>query len=119
MRQCVIAILLACCMALPVFARRAILLKGKWPPIKRSMSIYPIQAFVENQSKTLSLEFTDDLGLLSVSVSDVNGNIVYMDVIDGMDDTSVNIALDQEMKGQFILSVTNNESEICGEFFIN
>lgn len=119
MRQCVIAILLACCMALSVFGREEIRLRDHKAKKKRSVEVPLLKAFIDCDSKELSLEFTENLGLLSVTVSDVNGNIVYADAIGGMDNTFVTIALDQEMKGQFILSITNNENEISGEFFIN
>lgn len=113
------AILLACCMAVPLSAKRKILLRGQRPPVKRSIDIYPIQAFVEERTKTLLLEFTDDLGSLSVTVSDMNGNIVYTNVIEGVNNTSMDILLDPKVEGEFVLSITDGENELSGEFFIN
>lgn len=121
MRKSITVILLAFCVVLPSFAlTRKIDLKNGKRPIKRSIEIIPINAFIDDETKELSLEFTTDLGMLYVTVSDQNGNMVYTDVVDATSGLPVNISLDKDLEGEFVLSITDdNESEVSGEFTIN
>lgn len=118
MKKCVVTILLAFCILFPSFARRKIDMKANCDTPKRSLKKnLPIQAFIEESVKELSLEFTVELGILYVTISDTNENIIIADIINTTSHTPINIALDKTLKGKFILSIIdNNNNEIYGFF---
>lgn len=121
MKKRIMAVLLAFCMVVPAFAKvtRIDMRKGTKHPIKRSMDIVPVHAFIDDCTKELSLEFMTDWGTVYVTVSDINGNIVYTDVIDAASNVPYFISLDKDLKGEFTLSIANDKNEVSGEFFIN
>lgn len=121
MKKSITVVLFAFCMAFPSFARRSVFLSIRNHVVKKSIEVIPIEAFIDDETKELSLEFMVDLGMLYVTVSDQNGNIVYADVVNAVSNLPVNISLDKNLEGEFVLSITDseNKNEVSGEFFIN
>ena len=119
MRKTISFVLLTFCLVLPLFAKRShVELSGKdGHPIKRSLESVPVKAFIDDEVNELYLEFTSDMGMVAVTVSGGEGNIAYTDYIDGV--SSVIIALDKELQGEFTLSISNADIELSGHFFIN
>lgn len=115
MRKLLGTIVLVFCMVLPSSAKK-IHMNGFWNTKKRSLeNTLPIRAFIDESVKELSLEFTTDLGILYVTVSDSNGNIIT-EVINAASDIPVDISLSKALEGTFILSITDNNNEIWGDF---
>lgn len=56
---------------------------------------------------------------IAIVICDMSGNIVYTNVIDCANSTSVDIQLDPETKGEFLLSIMDGENELSGELFID
>lgn len=122
MKKSIVTIWFVLCMVFPAFASKdKIPLYKDLHPTKRSIEVIPIEAFIDDETKELSLEFMADLGMLYVTVSDQNGNIVYADVVNAVSNLPVNISLDKDLEGEFVLSITDseNKNEVSGEFFIN
>lgn len=120
MKKCLGIVLLAFCMVLPSFAKQRIDMKGRRDTSKRSIpKDLPIQAFIEESVKELSLEFTSDLGMVYVSVSDFHGNIVYTEIIEAVSNIPINFSLDKELEGEFILTLSNEGNEMSGKFSLS
>ena len=105
--------------AIPVFAKSPICLKGKWDKVERSLEMnLPIHAWVEDNNEHISLFFEDDLGDFYVTVSDSSGKILYNQVIHTNESSSVTIPV-KDVEGDCMLSVTDGKNRVFGEFSIN
>ena len=109
-------ILLLMCICIPTFARNRVKLRGQLSTKQRSESTdIPVKAEIEESSKTLYLEFLSNLGELSISVVDSNGNIVYNNVVN----TQIpiyTIALDNVFSGSYKLYLVQSENYVEGDF---
>lgn len=112
-------VVLTVLLVVPAFAKRDIRLSGRWNKIKKSLETdLPIHAWVEDSNEHISLFFEDDLGDVHVTVSDSFGKILYEQVIHTNEYSSVTIPV-KDMEGECMLSVTDGENHVFGEFFIN
>ena len=114
---CLITVL-ALLVTMPVFALRQIRFKNYW--IRKAKSVsgeFSIVAYVEDNDKTLHLQFLENLGNVSVCVMDSSGNIVYDQLVDALNDSSFVIPL-FDQKGNYVVSVSNKYNNVEGEFDI-
>lgn len=73
--MCLVA---ACIIAVPAFGKRKVPLHEKWMTPKKSIDPdIPIETSVEETTGELTLEFTENLGDVVVTVTDASGKTVY------------------------------------------
>lgn len=106
----VLVCLCFCCTLTNVYAmtteKRSVSLKGRWVPVKRSMSQdIPIEAFVEDgqltiQSSTMRSDIT-------IRISDSEGNVVYETIVVAEDTGYVCIDLSDLESGNYRLELTS------------
>lgn len=113
---CIIAALLS--ISLSCFARE-IKVEGTWRCKHKSIHLdIPIEASIDESSKQLSLQFQENLGLVYVTVTNCSGEVVYHEAVETKDVPSFIIQLDDMAKEEYVLSVTDGRSEVCGGFII-
>lgn len=101
--------------AIPCFGKR-VPLNGYWWEQKRSIIIdLPIEATFEESSNTLLLNFQDDLGMLHVTIMDVEGKVVYNESLLTSEISDLTIPLDGLCDGG-VLSVTDGVNSVYGIF---
>ena len=97
---------------------RGIKLYGKWSHNKKSIETsLPIEAFIDESTKELSLQFGRDLGLVSVTVLSDSGEIIYYEVLDAIEFSSYTIQLDKKLQGEYVISISDDmNNNIYGLF---
>ena len=112
------SILLSFCIVLSSFAgTKSIHMNGTWSTTKRVLEKrIPIEVSINENIKELSIEFTANIGIVYVTISDLNGNSIYNCTANTINDKTTNIILNNTLKGEFILFVTDKENEAFGEF---
>lgn len=102
-------------LSLPCFARKKIDLDGEWGhKIKSIFSELPVQAWVEDSNKDLLLEFSVDLGMVKVTVTNQAGEVVYNQFVKANVMSTMLISLDEKVRNGYALAITNSENCICG-----
>ncbi|MCL3852131.1 DUF3244 domain-containing protein [Parabacteroides sp. GYB001] len=108
--------MLALFVTMPAFALRQIRFKNYWIRKAKSFSAqFPIVAYIEDDDKTLHLQFLENLGDVTVCVKDESGNVVYDQLIETVNDPSLVIPMFSQ-KGNYIISVSNEYNNVEGEF---
>lgn len=109
-------VMVAIFVAIPVFARKQINLKGDWNNVTKSLkSELPIHAWVEDDNGHVSLFFEGDLGDVHVTVSDLSGTILYNQIVHANAFSLVTISV-KNMVGECTLSITDGKNLVLGEF---
>ena len=107
---------LALLVTMPVFALRQIRFKNYWIRKPKSVTTQnPIIAYIEDSDRTLHLQFLENLGNVTVCVKDLSGNIIYDQLINTLNDSSLVIPLFNQ-KGNYVVSVSNKYNSVEGEF---
>ena len=97
---------LALLVTMPVFALRQIRFKNYWIRKPKSVTTQnPIIAYIEDSDTTLHLQFLENLGNVTVCVKDLSGNIIYDQLINTLNDSSLVIPLFNQ-KGNYVVSVS-------------
>lgn len=118
MEKKVVCLVVVLFIAISGFANKAIEFHGAWS--KRSKAIVynpPIQAWIENSNEELSLFFDNDLGTIYVTIKDSLGTIIYNQDVNTKEISSFVIPLN-DIKGDYILSITDGNNQIYGQFSI-
>ena len=111
-KKFLVAIALMFC-SWPVYAKK-VHWKGKWA-IKQSIeSTFPIIGNVEETTGELTLEFTEDLGDVVVTVTDASGRTVYQETVSTGNTPNWTILLDLSAQNGTV-SVTDGENLVYGE----
>lgn len=111
-KKLIVAVALILC-SWPVFAKK-VHWKGKWA-IKQSIeSTFPIIGNVEETTGELTLEFTEDLGDVVVTVTDASGRTVYQETVSTGNTPNWTILLDLSAQNGTV-SVTDGENLVYGE----
>jgi hypothetical protein len=109
-------VVLALFVTMPVFALRQIRFKNYWIRKAKSVSVqFPIVAYIEDNDKTLHLQFLENLGNVTVCVKDASGNIIYDQLIEAVNDSFLVIPM-LDQKGNYVISVSNEYNNVEGEF---
>ena len=112
-------VLLVACLSISLssFAKKCIKLKGRLNPTGKSIILkHPVEAWLDDNNKDLSLQFYRSFGVVNITVKTTSGKIVYEKYIDTSDMTSYNTALNNIPEGEYILSITNGSDILYGEF---
>lgn len=115
-------LLLVACVAIPLsgFARKNIKVRGMRDKKEKSITLTdPVEAWLEDNGKDLSLQFYRNLGSVKVTVTNLSGKTVYEATVDAAAMSSWHIVLGNISKGEYMLSITNDDGVLGGEFFIN
>ena len=97
----------------PCFAKKTVRLKGKWKAETKSISPeLPMCAWVEDNNKSLLVEFSSYLGTVEVTVTDQLGDVIYQQSIET--DAPIVISLDREVQVGDVLSVTDGSNLVYG-----
>lgn len=90
---------------------------GTWPPKTRSIDQgVPFSAVFDNSSKNLTLYVNGNVGNISVTVEDNNGNAVYSQSLQGNYGTVLTISMNGEPAGTYVISVTDGTNYVSGQF---
>lgn len=104
-------VLLALLFITPCFAKRKVVLVGKWQRIQPTVfEEYPIEAWVEDENRELLMEFSGNLG----TVQGNKGQIVYSETVDAHDGLSLIIPLSGMQGDNAVLSISDKVNLISG-----
>jgi len=110
---------IALMLTFPCYAKKHIKVEGRWAQRAKSNTCqYPIQAWVEDSNKDLLLEFSTNLGTVQVTVTNQEGNIVYIQSVETNSMSSTTISLNEEIKNGYVLCVTDGTNTVYGKIFI-
>lgn len=103
---------------LPCFAKKEVPISGKWnKEIRTIIPQLPIRAWIEDNNKDLLLEFSSNLGILEVTVTNASGKVVYSKSIDTRVSSSTCITLNEEINKGDVLFITDGSNIIHGNLF--
>lgn len=98
---------------LPAFAKK-VYWKGKWIMKQSIESTFPIIGNVEETTGVLTLEFTEDLGDVVVTVTDVFGKTVYQETVSTSNTSNWTVILDQSIQNSTV-TITDGLNLVYGE----
>lgn len=105
--------------SLPCFAERKIEMIGDWDGRKKTIpQELPIKASIEDSSKELSLQFSENLGPVNVTVMHASGEVVYNQIVETGSLSSFVIHLNFIEEGECTLSITDGVNEVRGEIVV-
>lgn len=105
--------------SLPCFAERKIEMIGDWDSRKKTIpQELPIKASIEDSSKELSLQFSENLGPVNVTVTHASGEVVYNQIVETGSLSSFVIHLNFIEEGECTLSITDGVNEVRGEIVV-
>ena len=105
------SVLIVFCLTIPfsVFARRDIYIKKKWNAAIKSITPQrQVEAWIED----------NNMGLINITVTDSSGKIIYNEETEVTEGKFLNILLEDFTDGIYILSITNDNNLLYGEFSI-
>ncbi len=102
---------------LPCFAKKEITFKGEWLKVKSIIPKLPIQAWIEDNNKDLSLEFSSNLGLIEVIVTNSTGDIIHKQSVDTNVISFTIISLNKDVREDGIICITDGNYFIYGNLF--
>ena len=104
----------ACIVTVPAFGEKKIDFIGEWDKFKKTILEIPIEGNIEETTGELSLVFTEDIGDVTVTVTDKNGNIVYQESVATGNTSSWSMILDQSVK-EGKVTVTDGYNSVYAE----
>lgn len=111
---------LALIFTLPSFAKKPIFLSGQWDRDARSIiPQLPIRAWIEDNNKDLSLEFSSYLGTIEVTVTSPTDDIIHKQSVDTKVAPSTIISLSENIDPNDIIYITDGNNIIYGNLFSN
>lgn len=107
-----LAVAIALLLVLPVFGE-GIRWRGKWKPVNPYRSLLvPVMGNIDEETKTLTLDFQSDLGDVIVSITSETGNVVYQESIQTGETPSKIISLGGLDVNGGTISITDGENLI-------
>lgn len=101
--------------AIPCFGKK-VPLNGHWREQKKSIVIdLPIDASIEESSNSLQIYFYDNLGIVDVTITDVEGNVVYDKSLLTSEISNLAIPL-SGLCDSGVLSITDGINDVYGNF---
>ena len=105
---------------LPCFAEtKEIAFEGEWQKVKSIIPKLPIRAWVEDSNNSLLLEFSSNLGIIDVIVTNSTGNVMYKQSIDTKVTSFTTISLNKDVRQDDIIYITDGNNKIYGYLFNN
>lgn len=118
-RNKVLSVVLVLFFTLPCFANKSIAFKGHWnADIKSLNPQLPVQAWVEDNNKDLLLEFSHNIGVICVTITNSMGEKFYSQSVDTKSISSVVISVEEIRRGD-ILSITGGNNVVYGYILNN
>ncbi len=118
-------LVLGMCLSIQVFARKNVVLKGSWNRVEKSINPeIPIQIWLEDSNKDITVQFFENLGPVKISGEckngNRNGNIMYDTVLGTTEMSTFSITLDDAfIDTEYRIIVSNVKSVVNGLFSIN
>lgn len=109
----VLVMVLVALVSIPCFAKRHIHLDGQ-----AKQAGCPIEASIEEATKELILEFTENVGTIEIAVINSNGVTVCTEIAEGTDAGMYILNLDTVSNGTYTLLITTNNRRFFGQFEI-
>ena len=110
--MCLVA---ACIIAVPAFGKRKVPLHGEWITKGKTVILdLPIEGSLEETTGELTLEFTEDLGDVVVTVTDASGKTVYQETIATGNTSNWTVNLDESVQNG-TATVTDGVNLVYGE----
>ena len=103
---------MALMLAFPVFGEKDIEWDGEWENLPSHSLSSSIIGEIDKESKTLTLEFLNDVGDVVVSIVDASGNILYQEWVQTGITPSITLSLKGLKNSGGTVSVTDGESLI-------
>lgn len=114
-----VLVILCLAVSFSAFAKKEIFLQKKWnESIKSITPQRQVEAWIEDNNRDLSLLFYQNMGLINITVTDSSGKIIYNEETEVTEGKFLNILLEDFTDGIYILSITNNNNLLYGEFSI-
>lgn len=111
-KKLIVAVALMLC-SWPAFAKK-VHWKGNWVMKQSIESTFPIIGNVEETTGELTLEFTEDLGDVIVTVTDASGKTVYQETVSTGNTPNWGVILDESVQNGTV-SVTDGVNLVYGE----
>jgi len=113
-----IVITLSMIVTLPCSAKKKVEMSGNLTPSTRSISDNPpIQAWIEDDNQSLQLECSANLGVLKVSVTNENGEIICSQEVYATSGSTFQISLNRPAEIGDTLIITNNYNTLYGDLY--
>lgn len=114
-------LVLGMCLSIQVFARKNVVLKGSWNRVEKSITPnLPIQVWLEDNNKDITIQFFKNLGLVDVSIISFEGNVIYNTVIDAGESSTHIVTLDKELNSlDYQIFISNKDNQVKGLFSVN
>ena len=107
-------------LVIPCVAEQKVRFKGQWSNKSKSLTpIHPLQAWIEDDNRSLSLEFHSNIGIVIISVTNSNGDTIYSQVVNTESTPAIFISLPRDIEQGDVLSVKDDFNNIYGNLFIN
>ena len=114
-------LVLGMCLSIQVFARKNVVLKGSWNRVEKSITPnFPIQVWLEDNNKDITIQFFENLGPVNITVVTSDGNIMYDTVLGTTEMSTYSIELDDTLiNNEYRIIVSNVKNTVSGLFSIN
>lgn len=114
-------LVLGMCLSIQVFARKNVVLKGSWNRVEKSITLnLPIQVWLEDNNKDITIQFFKNLGLVDVSIISFEGNVIYNTVIDAGESYIHLVTLNKELNSlDCQIFISNKDNQVQGLFSVN
>ena len=114
-------LVLGMCLSIQVFARKNVVLKGSWNRVEKSITLnLPIQVWLEDNNKDITIQFFKNLGLVDVSIISFEGNVIYNTVIDAGESYIHFVTLNKELNSlDCQIFISNKDNQVQGLFSVN
>ena len=114
-------LVLGMCLSIQVFARKNVVLKGGWNRVEKSINPeIPIQIWLEDSNKDITVQFFENLGPVNITIVTSDGNIMYDTVLGTTEMSTFSITLDDAfIDTEYRIIVSNVKSVVNGLFSIN
>lgn len=101
------------------FAKKHIRLKANTDRTERSIEFSPVEAWVEDNNKDISLYFYKNISSINVFITTFTGEFIYSECIETKDGYTHLINLDDISEGVYVLSIYGDSGNLYGEFAID
>lgn len=98
--------------------RRNVNLRGNRvnPNIRSILPSNNVEAYIEDSTKELELNFVAEMNNVSVIVKNQEGIVVYSTVVNAEENSTVFFSLTELSSGNYTLTIQDSETELTGEF---
>lgn len=110
-----VCLVIAMLCAIPCFGKRVPLNGDWWRPHRSVIIDIPVDASIEESSNSLQIYFHDNLGIVDVTITDVEGNVVYDKSLLTSEISNLAIPLNG-LCDSGVLSITDGINNVYGDF---